>query len=76
MEQLVQTITNVTSWLQIPGLVAMSLAAVAAGYCFFFMGGQQGSMIGKKIIIGIIIAGVLIFGGDVLARSFESNIAF
>lgn len=75
MDQLVSTISSLTSWLQTPATVCFALALLFAGYNFF-AGGERGHEIAKKTLFGAVIGFILVKLASTLASSASSKLNF
>ncbi|RPJ98051.1 hypothetical protein EH11_04131 [Bacillus subtilis] len=75
MDQLVSSLTSTLSWLQKPAIIGACIMFLISGYCFLFLG-QNGTKIGKVMLVSTMIGLLLIIGANALVTSFQGNIKF
>ncbi|ASK26201.1 hypothetical protein ABC970_22125 [Bacillus licheniformis] len=75
MDGLISSVSNILHLIQKPAIVLACIMFAVSGYCFMFMG-QNGTKIGKTILVSTGIALLLIYGANALVTSFKGSISF
>ncbi|MEC2297453.1 hypothetical protein ACFVL4_13670 [Bacillus subtilis] len=75
MDQLVSSLTSTLAWIQKPAIIGACIMFAISGYFFMAMG-QNGTRIGKVMLVSTLIGLILIIGANALVTSFQGNIKF